>query len=151
MACSRQRRTRDTLRVRGYSIAALLVDQQSTTGLCRILSRTVRFGDIPLGSCCGRSFHDLRVEFPRGLGVIQVCAQAFTAFGSTRSTGSLTVQFHETPATDFGADPRTGMGELLGYLFDTDYTGVARGHSRSDIHSALVSPSAQTDVNIPFG
>ena len=39
---------------------------------------------------------------------------------------SLVVQFHETPATDFGADPRTGMGELLGYLFDTDYTGAAR-------------------------
>ncbi len=33
-------------------------------------------------------------------------------------------QFHETPVTDFGADPRTGMGELLGYLFDADYTGA---------------------------
>jgi hypothetical protein len=146
--------------VRGYSIAALLVDQQSTTGLCRILSRTVRFGDIPLGSCCGRSFHDLRVEFPRGLGVIQVCAQAVASDDRIHRfrfdpialcSDSLIVQFHETPATDFGADPRTGMGELLGYLFDTDYTGVARVHSRSDTRSALVSPSSQTDVNISFG
>jgi hypothetical protein len=53
----------------------------------------------------------------------------FIAFGSTRfalCSDSLMLQFHETPATDFGADPRTGMGELLGYLFDTDYTGAAR-------------------------
>ena len=120
----------------------------------------VRFGDIPLGSCCGRSFHDLRVEFPRGLGVIQVCAQAVASDDRIHRfrfdpialcSDSLIVQFHETPATDFGADPRTGMGELLGYLFDTDYTGVARVHSRSDTRSALVSPSSQTDVNISFG
>ena len=66
VACSRQRGTRDRYVARAWRIAAL----RSSTGVPR------RFGDIPLGSCCGRSFHDLRIEFPRGLGVIQVCAQA---------------------------------------------------------------------------
>jgi hypothetical protein len=66
VTCSRQLGPRDRYVVRAWRIAAL----RSSTGVPR------RFGDIPLGSCCGRSFHDLRIEFPRGLGVIQVCAQA---------------------------------------------------------------------------